>query len=33
MDEATRAKLIERRREKLIEFKAAREAPESPAEQ
>jgi hypothetical protein len=32
MDEATRAKLIERRREKLLEFKAAREARESPAE-
>jgi hypothetical protein len=32
MTEETRAKLIERRREKLLEFKAAREARESPAE-
>jgi hypothetical protein len=32
MDEATRAKLIERRREKLLGFKAARDARELPAE-
>jgi hypothetical protein len=32
MDEATRAKLIDRRREKLLGFKAAREAKELPAQ-